>query len=376
MDYNMVDIKYNPNGAITQVDPFWLRDHCKCSKCFNSKINRRIFNILDIPKDLKTKKLKYLENETKVEILWSDNHFSKYDIDFIISSQLGNFQNPSSNKISRTLWNFSLIKKNRSNLYFNLGELCTSEVVAKNFVTSLIRYGLAFITAVPPNITATEMAIRRLFPLMKTFHGEMFLFPDNFLRNESTNSQAYVEPHTDGTYFSDPMGLQAIHCIEEHGEVGDIFFSDGFYIAQKLCHENPKAFEMLSTIPVPSHFKNKDECHKFSAPIVSVNPLTKDIDQLRFNSYDRSVFNSFPQNKMKEFYRSMEEFLSKANDNENRWQITLNPGTMVIFDNWRLLHGRCSYIGHRVLARGYVARTDFLSKARVMGIIENEKSII
>ncbi|XP_013106216.2 trimethyllysine dioxygenase, mitochondrial-like [Stomoxys calcitrans] len=319
---------------------------------------------------MKVKDLQYSPEGEKVKVTWSDDHISKYDIEFILSSQFQNFKMKHSVDTSPIFWNVSSILQNRSCLNVKLGDLCTSDTVAKDVVTSLIRYGLAFIQEVPPNITSTEMAIRRLFPLMKTFQGEMFTFPDVFLQDEVTKVKAFVEPHTDGSYYSDPMGLQAIHCIEQSGERGDIFFTDGFHIARELRQRNPKAFDILSRVHVPTQLVVKDEHHNFSAPTIRVDPITKKINQIRLNMYDRSLFNTLPQCEMQDFYESMRELLTMANHSENRWQLPLEPGTMVIFDNWRLLHGRCAYSGNRTLARGYVQRTDFLSKARIMTILE------
>ncbi|XP_059220503.1 trimethyllysine dioxygenase, mitochondrial-like [Stomoxys calcitrans] len=216
----------------------------------------------------------------------------------------------------------------------------------------------------------TEMTLRRLFPLMKTFYGEMFEFSNEYLHDDITYSQDYIGPHTYHTYFCDASALQGLHCVEHNGGGGDSFFIDGYHVAEQLSQRNPKAFEILSRVHVPAEFLDKGERHRFSSPIIRVDPVTKKVFQVRLNLYDRSVFNTLGQNEMRDFYESLREFLTIAHDPGNWWQLKLNPGTMVIFDNWRLLHGRQAYTGKRVMIGGYVQRTDFLSKARVMGIID------
>jgi trimethyllysine dioxygenase len=43
----------------------------------------------------------------------------------------------------------------------------------------------------------------------------------------------------------------------------------------------------------------------------------------------------------------------------------LAPGEALLFDNWRVLHGRAAYTGHRRLCGGYVNREDVESRLRL-----------
>lgn len=58
----MLEIKFSPEEAILEIDEFWLRDHCRCTKCFNVATKQRKYNLLDIPKDIKPEELNYIEN--------------------------------------------------------------------------------------------------------------------------------------------------------------------------------------------------------------------------------------------------------------------------------------------------------------------------
>uniref|UniRef100_A0A1I8P643 Trimethyllysine dioxygenase, mitochondrial n=2 Tax=Stomoxys calcitrans TaxID=35570 RepID=A0A1I8P643_STOCA len=366
----MLDIKTGPKGDTIKVDSRWLRDHCRCSKCYNARTKQRLFNLVDMPKDLKAKDLKYTKDDSFLEITWHDGHVSEYQIDFIVSSQHDRFLEKLEKDTTRTLWDVPTIEKNKSQLYFKLGDLSTSDAMVKDLMGSLYRYGLVFITDVPATTTMTEMAVRRVFPLMKTLYGEMFTFAQDYLHDDITYSHDYIGPHTDHTYFCDGAGLQALHCVLHTGEGGENFFIDGLQVAKELRRRNPKAFDILSTVHVPAEFFDKEECHRFSSPTIRVDPVTNEIVQFRLNLYDRSVFDTIPQTEMCGFYESMREFLSIVHEPQHWWQLKMNPGTVVIFDNWRLLHGRCAYTGQRAMTGCFVQRTDFLSKARLAGIIE------
>lgn len=61
----MLKINYSPKNEDLQIDQFWLRDHCRCNKCYNESTKQRRYNLLDIPKDVKAKELVYF-NKAKL----------------------------------------------------------------------------------------------------------------------------------------------------------------------------------------------------------------------------------------------------------------------------------------------------------------------
>lgn len=83
---------------------------------------------------------------------------------------------------------------------------------------------------------------------------------------------------------------------------------------------------------------------------------------------DRAPLSSIPQSEVDSYYRHLKTMaaLVKLKDNEHWFR--LSPGTVMIIDNWRLLHGRASYQGERILRGCYYSRSDFMSKARHYGI--------
>lgn len=85
---------------------------------------------------------------------------------------------------------------------------------------------------------------------------------------------------------------------------------------------------------------------------------------------DRAMFNNLPQEEMYEFYKNYRLLAQGIQASENEWRFLLEPGTVCIFDNWRVLHGRKSYTGRRQIVGCYVSRGDYLSVARKMGYID------
>ena len=53
--------------------------------------------------------------------------------------------------------------------------------------------------------------------------------------------------------------------------------------------------------------------------------------------------------KVRQFYSDLKVLTELVEDVKYQWRFKLNPGTVMIFDNWRVLHGRFSYTGKRTM---------------------------
>ena len=47
----------------------------------------------------------------------------------------------------------------------------------------------------------------------------------------------------------------------------------------------------------------------------------------------------------------------------------LQPGTVLLVDNWRVTHARTAYTGGRAMSGCYIARGDWRSRARLAGLL-------
>jgi trimethyllysine dioxygenase len=84
-----------------------------------------------------------------------------------------------------------------------------------------------------------------------------------------------------------------------------------------------------------------------------------------FNNADRAPF-SLPADEMATFYEALRTFERRANDQRLQWRKVNPAGQAMLFDNWRVLHGRLSYTGRRHLAGCYINREDYLSRRRML----------
>ena len=57
-----------------------------------------------------------------------------------------------------------------------------------------------------------------------------------------------------------------------------------------------------------------------------------------------------------------------ANSEEYQWRYILKPGDLLIFNNWRILHGRGSFNGTRKMKGCYINKEDFDSCCKMNGL--------
>lgn len=209
--------------------------------------------------------------------LGSDGHESSYDI-LELNEQLN--PKPKLSILKPILWSMSdIVSSDYASVTLN-DYLCNEEM-AKDVVSSLVKFGCAFIKNVPANLQSTEIAIRRLFPIQKTLFGEMWSFSDNKAHNDIAYTNEALLAHTDNTYFTDAAGLKILHCINRDGSGGESFLVDGFNVLKRLREQNYEAYEYLSKMGITSEYIEDGYHFKHCAPAIIIDPQTSEPNQIR-----------------------------------------------------------------------------------------------
>ena len=93
------------------------------------------------------------------------------------------------------------------------------------------------------------------------------------------------------------------------------------------------------------------------------------IVKIRYNNDDRSVLSG--AKNVRVFYEALREWTRILKAKENEVWINLQPGLAVMVDNWRVLHGRSAFTGHRRMVGSYHGMDDYRSRYRV--VVEGAK---
>lgn len=185
---------------------------------------------------------------------------------------------------------------------------------------------------------------------------------------DTAYTSEFLEPHTDNTYFTEPAGIQALHMLSHtDGSGGESSLTDGFNAATQLYAQDREAYLTLSEIGVYAHASGNEGISiqpSQAFPVLNHDPEAGHLTQVRWNNADRAgIAADFAG--VEEWYAAAEKFDRLLSDARNQYWFQLQPGQTLLFDNWRVLHGRNEFTGKRRMCGGYINRDDFMSKYRM-----------
>lgn len=357
----------------------WLRDGCQCSKDFHPVTKQRLQDTFEIPVDIKPKSVSI--NKNNLAIIWDtpDNHESEYPVQWLALHSYDPVIVPIKEKeitIERDLWNVDSINKSWPEVDFK--KVMESDEGVAEWVKKIYVHGFCFVENVPITPEDTEKLIERICYIKPTHYGGFWDFTADLAKNDTAYTNLYIASHTDGTYWSDTPGLQLFHMLGHDGEGGENMLVDSFYAAKILKKEDPESYELLSRIKIPAHSAgDPDVCilPDYPKPVFTHHPVTGDLVQVRWNNCDRSIMDNWENpDDVAKFYKAIRLWNDILTRKENEITLRLKPGQCLIFDNWRVLHGRLGFNGHRRMCGAYINRDDFISRVKLLNI-GREKTI-
>ena len=217
-------------------------------------------------------------------------------------------------------------------------------------------------------------------PLMVlTDSGGFYDFTSDLTMKDTAYTSLALGAHTDTTYFTDPAGLQMFHLLSHtDGAGGMSLLIDGFKAARDLKRMSGKSYEAMSRIPVPWHASGNEGVTITPAkgfPVLNfadhyVEERNPRLLQVRWNNDDRGVVGLRERDIMRadKWYTAARLWSDILKREDMQYWAQLEPGRplstshsclafqtndRVVFDNWRVLHGRSAFTGKRRICGGY-----------------------
>ena len=244
---------------------------------------------------------------------------------------------------------------------FDADAVMTTDQGVRSWLNAVRVHGFGLVTGVETSAAAAAaLAWRVAYPRTTIFGAMWTLSSEVRAHDDSAYSTSFLEPHTDGTYATDAPGLQMFCCLEREGTGGESVLVDGLSVAESIRRDDPEAFEILRTVSIPGRYVEAGVHLLASRPPIRIDEHGT-VVQVSFNNYDRAPMR-LPRAEMAEFYRAYNLLHERINDRSNWIQLRLEPGDALLFDNWRTLHGRLSYVGRRIFEGCYHNHEDFISR--------------
>ncbi|KAJ3188306.1 hypothetical protein HDU85_005457 [Gaertneriomyces sp. JEL0708] len=362
----MVTVQF-ADGATTSFNGIWLRDHCRCPSCFHIVTKQRLIDTVSIPLDIKPSQVDISDDGKFLKLVWeNDGHESMIDLEWLRAHSYDPALSLDTAVRPQKLWGAELINDLPTVEY---QDVMSSDKGLAQWLEHIDVYGIGFVDNVPITPEATEQLGRRIAFIRETHYGTFWDFTSDLAHGDTAYTSLGLPAHTDTTYFTDPIGLQLFHLLEHDGTGGEQIYVDGFNVASQLKEKHPWAYDILSNTRISAHSAGDASTllePSFARPIINHDPTTGRLYQVRFNNDDRSVFNHLSADQVRDYYAALKEWTSLLRSPKNEIRVRLRPGRAVIMDNWRVLHGRAAFTGHRRLTGAYINMDDYRSRVKTI----------
>ncbi|KAM6942664.1 gamma-butyrobetaine dioxygenase [Xenentodon cancila] len=365
----LMEVEWEDGGH--SMYPFtWLRDNCQCPVCTLESAQARLLLLsnLDIHTGVNVVEL---TNDNKVSIVWPDQHASVFDAEWLKKRCFS--------PAARQALQEELFLNERycwdSNLHIptaDYHEVLHDDKAAFAWLLALRRVGIVYLKGAPAERGQVARLAERIGYLRLTFYGHTWQVQDKPMANNVAYTSGKLSMHTDYPALHFAPGVQFLHCINQAVKGGESEVVDGFHMAEKLQREDPEAFRTLSSLLVDFTDTGTDYCDfmlQSKKSIIDVDSEGR-VVRINYNNATRDSVLDLPVHQVQPFYRALKAYVDIMNRPENVVTYTMEPGDIVTFDNWRLLHGRRSYVSRpdrlRHLEGAYLDWDEVMSRLRIL----------
>ncbi len=348
------------NNTEDNFPNIWIRDHTRDDESWDNRSNQRKIFTAKIDPNLLIKKAALRDNGNSIDIYWSD---LKKPINYSSFLFIENSSHLTKNAPTFKTWKNKDIQ---SDIFIDFEKVISKEGF-KIFLKKLYNYGFAVVKNCNTEMSSVEKIAKKIGYVRNSIFGGLWKFESNQDMADSAYTQDELRPHTDATYSNDAPGLQLLLCCHYKATGGESIIVDGFKIAQKIKKDTKELYDILTEIEVTGQYMGDGVFLESKRPIFKLNS-NKELIQVSFNNYDRAPFR-INEKKTLKFYQAIKKFDLIANNEDYQWRHILKPGELLIFNNWRVLHGRGSFKGERKISGCYINKEDFDSICRINKII-------
>ncbi|UZJ53068.1 hypothetical protein CBS101457_002388 [Exobasidium rhododendri] len=389
------------SGIESKYHHMWLRDHCRCAECYHPTTKQRQLDTFAIPPDITPNSIEAtteglviewpqiqqtevseVEAEAGSDTGVSRFHTSLYPWSWLYSNSYAPSLSLSSvadeqSSTDIVMWGKGIGQQPPSVTWKEIMGEEDERGVAK-WLRKLSQFGFCFVTGMPATPEDTEALVRKIAFIRETHYGGFWDFTSDLSHGDTAYTNLALGAHTDTTYFTDPAGLQMFHLLSHTAAVkdgsaatgGESLLVDGFFAAKVLREVHPEAYHILSTTRFSTHSAGDDDTlirplKKAGYPILEHDELTGELIRVRYNNDDRSVLR-IREDQVLPFYDALKKWHETLTHSDSEYWSQLQPGTSLIFDNHRVLHGRSAFTGNRRLCGAYVQHDDYRSRLAIL----------
>ena len=344
----------------------WLRHNCFCQECGNSIDGIRSITILDVAADIKPSEIQLHNNKT-IQLTWEDGHQSRYDASWLRAHCYSDKSRAGRLRFQPITWRSDMAQSFPTVDY---SSVLNDETVRLDMFEKLRDYGIVKVDDVGQSAQETEKLANLLGPIHETtVYGYIYDVQVEAVSKLGAKTAIHQDPHHDDAFYYNQPGIDVFHClINDSGEGGESTYCDGFAIAESIRAEAPDAFELLTTVPIQHNRRHPGEIDlRINAPLIRLDWNGK-LSGIRY--FDRATAPlDLPANLVPPMFEAIRHYHKRMVSSEFKITIKIPPGTGMLIDNQRVMHGRTAFKTNsgRHIRLCHVPRDEFHGRLRDLG---------
>jgi len=351
------------DGARAEFASIWLRDNRVADRDATS--GQRLVDIADIPDSPRIRGARLDSDAVVVE--WDgEGAGARFGLNWLREYAPGTSRQPS--ELSAQTWLDGSALDARRDFAWLPAQILREDARHRfQWMSRLVRRGIAFLSGVPSEALAILDAVAPLGFVIDTNYGRVFDVRSVPQPENLAYSDLGLGLHTDNPYREPVPGFQALHCLVASREGGDNLFADGFALAEHMRTENFEAFAVLARTPVPFLYRSKDAELFAERPLLELS-ARGEIRAVNYNNRSIAPLALEAEDTVG-FYSAYRRFAKLLRETRYQMRTRLDDGDLVVFDNRRILHGRTAFSSARYgrhLQGCYLTRDSVVSETGVL----------
>ncbi|MEL7039226.1 MAG: TauD/TfdA family dioxygenase [Cyanobacteria bacterium J06592_8] len=334
----------------------WLRENCP--SCRYAAPYQQLYdpNISDRPEH--PLPLSVELNEETLIIDWDEApaHRSVFSVEWLLKNSYD--PQPEVESDSYILWDKAKLEL-RSPQTYNAQTINNDA-----WMDQLFTLGFVILENIPPE--KLESFLESVGPIYNVDYGRIFALETKAKTKESIPPRdgCPLPPHNDLSYWGGHRLAQFLYCVENHNPGGESTLVDGFRVADDFRQDYPQYFQLLLETPVQFWLLDQNHQYRFcnTATILECD-REGNLTTVRFSK--RNCRPHLPFEQLEDFYQAYHAFFRYLKKPDYKYQFQLKSHNCVLFQNFRILHGRTAFdpaLGNRKLNSGYIDWNFFVGR--------------
>lgn len=347
------------DGLTHSFHPFWLRERSFDPSNKDPATGHRLDEVALMPIDISITDA--VQNGDSIHLTFSDGHSCVYDLSDL--EHQATHRLPEDLSGEKELWDSSLRPLPRHD---GAAALKQDESLLA-VIDHIARFGFVIVTDIGDGEDDLAGICGRIGPVRPTNWGTIADIKSIANAYDLSMTGRALEPHVDNPYRLPGPGYIFLHCLENSAEGGDSFLIDGFQIAEKIRANDPGAFAILSETSVTFRYADEDAILEHHGPLIELGP-SGDLHRVRFHNRADQV-PALGIEALNTYYRARKIMAEEIWSEANTVRFRLQPGDVLIVDNYRLFHGRTEVnlaTGNRHLRQCYLDRDAMSSCQKIL----------